>query len=179
MKIHFACIDSTNSYAKREYHSFASQGITCVTADEQTHGRGRFQRPWISPPKANLLATFCFRLPLDFPKVPFLAQLMSQSIAKCLIDEGLRPSFKWPNDLFLNEKKVAGILCEVFFEPTFIQVIIGVGVNLNMELADLSAIDQPATSLKIETGRSWDCQLFCDAIYEQFSKDLEDFMNQK
>ena len=98
---------------------------------------------------------------------------MAESLATCLIEEGLHPTFKWPNDLLLNEKKVAGILCEVLFEPTFIQAIIGVGLNLNMESADLSQIDQPATSLKEETGKSWDRDLFLQKLLNQFKKDLE------
>ncbi|MBI3900670.1 MAG: biotin--[acetyl-CoA-carboxylase] ligase, partial [Chlamydiia bacterium] len=160
---------------KREYLSFPSKKVTCITADVQTAGRGRFRRPWRSPPHTNLLASFCFQLPIAFPKLPYLAQLMAQSLATCLIQDGLRPSFKWPNDLLLNGKKVAGILCEVCFEPTFIQAIIGVGVNLNMEPSDLSLIDQPATSLKAETGRSWDQNHFCERLYDQFLQDLKSF----
>ncbi len=176
--IHFDSIDSTNSYAKREYSSFAPDQITCITADEQTAGRGRFQRKWISPPRVNLYATFCFRLPGESMHLGSLAQVISYSFASLLIAEKLHPKIKWPNDVQLSGKKISGALCETIFQQPFIQILLGLGVNVNMESADLERIDQPATSLKNETGRNWDRIALLKNLQIRFAADLERFKKQ-
>jgi BirA family biotin operon repressor/biotin-[acetyl-CoA-carboxylase] ligase len=173
MHFHFESIDSTQAFAKKNYLSFSPDHITVVTADYQTNGRGTKEKKWISPPKVNLLVSFCFRLPKDFPNLPKLAIEMAASLKTVLEEEKLFPTFKWPNDLLLNQKKVAGVLCEVIFEPTFIQVIGGIGINVNMEEEDLNTIDQPATSLKVETGIDWDLNILREKLTIQLEQDLK------
>ncbi|MDE3056028.1 MAG: biotin--[acetyl-CoA-carboxylase] ligase [Verrucomicrobiota bacterium] len=175
--IHLHQVDSTQEYAKKHYLLFPHDQIVVIYADEQTAGRGTFQKPWHSP-VGNLYATFAFRLPIPFPRLPFLAQCAAQSVAACLIAEGVYPTVKWPNDLLLNGKKVAGVLCEVIQEPSFIAAFVGIGVNLNMESGDLSKVNQPATSLKEETGREWDRDVFLEKLYEQFCSDLRSFFKE-
>ena len=146
-----------------------------VTADEQTAGKGRYQRTWASPKGVNLYATFCFRLHSNAGDLPSLAQIMSFSLASLLIEEGLQPKIKWPNDVLLNDKKVSGILCETIFESTWVHIFLGIGVNINMGKADLERIDQPATSLQNETGKTWDRRALLNRLEELFSTDLEQF----
>jgi len=175
VEINLTTIDSTNEYAKKNYLSFASDKITCIVAEEQTAGRGRWHKKWSSPKGVNIYATFCFQLPLSTPQLTTLAEVMAASLASVLIQEGLKPKVKWPNDIQLNDKKIAGILCETIFEKSYISIVLGIGINVNMEIEELSQIDQPASSLKIETQRLWDRKTLLYKLQLQFSKDLELF----
>lgn len=175
MEIHLDSIDSTNNYAKEHVASFAKDKITCVTAEEQTAGRGRFGRTWQSPRGVNIYATFCFCLPMQSMHLISLSQVMAASFAKVLLDEGLHPKIKWPNDLLLNGKKLSGILSETVFEKTGVQIFLGIGINVNMDKDALAHIDKPATSLQIETGRAWDRNTLLKKLQVQFSRDLEKF----
>lgn len=175
INIHLETIDSTNTYAKQHAKTFAADKITCITAEEQTAGRGRFQRSWISPKGVNIYATFYFRLPINTLHLISLSQVMTYSFASVLLKEGLQPKIKWPNDVQLNGKKVSGILCETAFQEHFVELFLGIGVNVNMEIKEASKIDKPATSLKIETGRSWDKEALLKKIQKEFLVDLKNF----
>jgi len=177
-EIHFETIDSTNAYAKRECRFFPTDRIICVSADEQTAGVGRYGRKWVSPKGVNLYATLCFKLPQNLPDLGCLAILAAYSLASLLLESGLRPKIKWPNDVRLNGKKVSGILCETIFEPKEVQVLLGIGVNVNMGKKDLDRIDQPATSLKEETGKTWDRAALLKRYLRHFEADLERFKAQ-
>lgn len=174
-EIHLDSIDSTNTYAKQHAATFPPDQITCITAEEQTAGRGRYQRKWVSPRGANLLVTFYFRLPLDTMHLTSLAQVMACSFASLLIVEHLHPKIKWPNDVQLSGKKVSGVLCETSFHPTHVEIFLGIGINVNMDAATAAQIDQPATSLKIETGHTWDRKTLLAKLQRQFATDLEKF----
>ena len=171
-QIHFASIDSTNTYAKNCRNELPQDEITCIGADEQTAGHGKFNRPWLSPKGVNIYATFFFTLPKDTKQVTCLAQVMAASVTKVLIQENIEPKIKWPNDLQLNGKKLCGVLCELVFQSETIAVILGFGVNVNMEATELQTIGQPATSLKIETGKTWDKEELLKKIQMQFEQDL-------
>ena len=174
-EIHLDSIDSTNTYAKKQASSFAPDRITCITAEEQTAGRGRFQRKWLSPRGVNLYATFYFRLPINTLHLISLGQVMTFSFASLLLAEGLHPKIKWPNDVQLNGKKVSGVLCETSFHRDFVDLFLGIGVNVNLSLETAQKIDQPATSLLIETGRHWDKQALLKKLEKRFVADLEKF----
>jgi len=172
IEINLETVDSTNEYAKRNYLSFAPHKITCITAEEQTAGHGRWQRKWISPKGGNIYATFYFQLPLQTPQLTTLAHVMAFSLSQVLIEKGLHPKIKWPNDVLLNGKKVSGVLCETVFEKTAVCVFLGIGINVNMPKDILAQIDQPATSLAEETGRLWNQREVLDRLKSQFTKDL-------
>ncbi len=174
-EIHLNTIDSTNTYAKQNCTRFPKDQITCIIAEEQTAGRGRYKRTWVSPKGVNIYATFHFTLPVHTPHLGSLSQVMACSLAKLLIQEGLKPKIKWPNDVQLNGKKLAGILSETQFHPSHIDLFMGIGINLNMDAASALKIDQPATSLMIETGRQWDRTQFLKQFQNQFSEDLQIF----
>ena len=175
VELHFESIDSTNAYAKRELHSFAKNKLICITADEQSAGRGRYQRKWISPKGVNLYVTFCFALTQPIPDLSCLAEIMAYSFSHLLLEDGLHPKIKWPNDVQLNGKKVSGILSEIVFEGSLVFVILGIGINVNMEKTDLDQIDQPATSLKAEMGHAMDRQMLLKRLQKQFEADLDRF----
>jgi BirA family transcriptional regulator, biotin operon repressor / biotin---[acetyl-CoA-carboxylase] ligase len=151
--IHLEKVDSTQTYAKNHYTEFAPEAITCISADEQTAGRGRFQRKWIAPKGKNISATFYFQLPASIPHLTTLAQLMAYTLAGVI---GIHSQIKWPNDILLSGKKLAGILCETIFDSSVVHCFLGVGINVNTTPEELAIIDQPATSLFIETQREWD-----------------------
>jgi BirA family biotin operon repressor/biotin-[acetyl-CoA-carboxylase] ligase len=174
-EIHFDRIDSTSAFSKREFASFDPGKITIVSADEQTAGYGRYQRKWICPKGVNLYVTFCFKLPLNVPDIGSLAMVAAYSVAKLLIEAGLHPHIKWPNDVQLSGKKVSGALVETIVEAESIQIFVGIGLNVNMSKADLAQVDQPATSLKEETGQTQDRKALLKKLAAQFAHDLELF----
>lgn len=175
IEIYFDTIDSTNTYAKTHGASFDPNKITCIIAEEQTKGKGQFQRKWVSPLYVNLYTTFYFRLPKETHKITELAILLAMSIKKVLERNKIHPTMKWPNDILVNGKKIAGVLCETEFHASHIEIILGFGLNVNMEGSDLDKIDQPATSLKQETGHHWDKKILLKQIQAQFLIDLDLF----
>jgi BirA family biotin operon repressor/biotin-[acetyl-CoA-carboxylase] ligase len=174
-EIHLDSVDSTNTYAKVHAYSFPLDQITCVWAEEQTAGRGRYQRKWVSPRGVNIYATFCFRLPTRALHLSSLAQVLAYSLASVLLDEGLHPKIKWPNDVQLGGKKLSGVLCETAFHSTYVDIFLGIGINVNLDVAGAAQIDQPATSLLLATGKTWDKNLFLKKVQRQFASDLELF----
>lgn len=175
-RIHFSSIDSTNSWAKANIHLLDLNKITLVSADEQTAGRGRMKRQWLSTPKQNITASFCFFLPEETKNLFNLAQVMSLSISKTLERFGFQCKLKWPNDILISDKKIAGILTEIVTWEENICAIIGVGININMSVEAINSIDQPATSLFAEKGKKLDLEEVTKSLSIQFARDLEIFL---
>ncbi len=171
--IHFNTVDSTNTWAKQNAQCLDPSKITCITADEQTAGRGRFFRKWISPKGQNIYATLYFCKPTPCMYVANLAQILSLSCCSVLQEKGFFPEIKWPNDLLLQEKKVAGILCETMQLDDLTAIILGFGINVNMSEELLNSIDQPATSLAQISGHNWNIEEVLKLILTQFTIDLE------
>lgn len=150
---HFSSIDSTNTWAKRNATSLQRDAVTLVTADEQTAGRGRFSRKWISPPAQNIYASFCFFVEKrNLSQITSISQILAVAAAETLDACGFTVAFKWPNDLMLSGKKVAGILCETTSIEEALCVIAGIGINVNMQADVMQQIDRPVTSLYQESG---------------------------
>ncbi len=128
----FQTIDSTNSCAKAVANIGAPEGIV-VISEEQTEGRGRLGRAWLANPAENLMFSLLLR-----PQVPpevinllplYVAVATAQAIEKIT---GLKVECKWPNDLLINKKKVAGILIEGSIKNNIVEhVVVGLGVNVN------------------------------------------------
>lgn len=131
--IHFPEIDSTNAYLKQ--HKSTLPIPTIITAGFQTSGRGQQSNTWHSEPNQNLLCSIL--LSPDFLKIPdqfILSQAVALSVIDTLTD--LLPNhpfqIKWPNDIYINHKKIAGILIETYTGQTTLQhTIIGIGLNIN------------------------------------------------
>ncbi|HSW72459.1 MAG TPA: biotin--[acetyl-CoA-carboxylase] ligase [Chlamydiales bacterium] len=168
----FDSLTSTQDWAKEHVQKFDPEKIACVTAEEQTKGRGRFQRKWITPKGKNICCTLVFRLPADTLHIISLGQIIALSLAKVLIAEKLKPQIKWPNDILLSQKKLAGVLCEIVFEKDEATVFLGIGINVNPNAEELGIIDQPATSLKVETNKTWDKNSLLEKLKKQFAEDL-------
>lgn len=176
--IHFDQIDSTNTWAKTNVDQWSAQGITLITASEQTAGRGRLNRRWSSPPHVNIYATFCFWFDPKRNDVGHIPQLLALAAATVLEKEHLLPKIKWPNDLVLNGKKVGGILCETILEGDRRGVVCGIGLNVNMEKKEIEQIDRPATSLLIESGHKREIETLLQALSKIFNEMLTTFISE-
>lgn len=151
----FEELDSTNSKASELARDGAAEG-TAVIAESQQKGRGRLGRTWHSPTGVNIYTSVILR-----PKTPPQAtQTITLAAAIALAEaiegsSGIRPAVKWPNDLLINGKKVAGILTEMSSEADRVNhIIIGTGINVNIDPATLpDDLRLPASSLMEETGR--------------------------
>jgi BirA family biotin operon repressor/biotin-[acetyl-CoA-carboxylase] ligase len=142
---------STNDDARRLAEAEHPEGVV-VMADSQTRGRGRRGTEWFSPPKKNLLVSVLLRPkfpPENWPRLTHMAALaVCESIERLF---RLAPQVKWPNDIFLDGKKVAGVLLESRIPAGHAgYAILGIGLNVNLEESDLpSSLRGVTTSLRI------------------------------
>jgi BirA family transcriptional regulator, biotin operon repressor / biotin---[acetyl-CoA-carboxylase] ligase len=171
----FDQLDSTNAWAMRNAKKLARHPFSVVVANEQTAGRGRMGRSWTSPPNCNLYITFFFVVP-SYEDLDRIAQLLALSAATALQTSTTSLVMKWPNDLLLNGKKLAGILCETTPLEGGIGVAAGIGINVNADQEELSTVGQPATSLLLERGTPQDRELLLEALVKQFQQDLKHFL---
>lgn len=151
----FPVTDSTNTRAMELAERGAVHG-TIVCADEQTAGRGRLGRKWESPPGINLYATVILRPPIEPYLAPQLTLVTAIALAQAVEDStGLAASLKWPNDLYLDGRKAAGILAEMAADPDRVRhVAIGVGLNINGLEADFPPeLRDRATSIRLCAGK--------------------------
>jgi BirA family biotin operon repressor/biotin-[acetyl-CoA-carboxylase] ligase len=167
--VYFSTTDSTNLRAHELGDAGAVEG-TVVIADRQTAGRGRMGRKWESPPGVNLYASVILRPPVLPYHAPQLSFLSAVAVARAVEETtGLAPSVKWPNDVLLNGRKMAGLLNEMSAETEVIRyVILGIGVNLNMRPEQFPAdLRYPATSLALENGAPLSRTVFAQALLRQ------------
>jgi len=147
---------STNDEALALARSGAPSG-TMVVADSQTHGRGRLGKEWLSPPAVGLYCSIILRprlKPDDLPKLTLAAGLAVSRAIEKTCDLAVR--LKWPNDLWLGERKFGGILAEALFGTDGQVVVLGLGLNVNTDPADFpAALQDKITSLLRESGRTW------------------------
>nr|WP_302328497.1 biotin--[acetyl-CoA-carboxylase] ligase [Salirhabdus salicampi] len=142
-------------------HQLAQQGAihgSVVVADEQLEGRGRLNRPWHSEKGSGIWMSMILRPEIQPHKAPQLTLLTAVAIVETLKKVcKIEPKIKWPNDIFIHDRKLAGILTEMQAETDQIQyVIIGLGLNVNHRSDDLpEALQNIASSIHIETGKQW------------------------
>jgi BirA family biotin operon repressor/biotin-[acetyl-CoA-carboxylase] ligase len=156
---YFPEIDSTNSWLAENWSEFTLSGAV-VIAEHQTSGRGRFKRQWDDAPNKSLLFSLLF-LSFGEPRdTGFDQMLPAISLARALhkqLSSEHEVRLKWPNDVMLNDRKLAGILAERFIMGERVITIVGMGINVNTYLRELS---EPArlsgTSLLAETGVEWE-----------------------
>lgn len=177
VRYHFSSIDSTNNWVKAHISELDAAALTLVTADEQTAGRGRLNRRWISPSSVNVYGTFAFFTDKSQHDLGNISQVMAVCAAETLQQLGFEVQCKWPNDLILSKKKVGGILCETTPCPQGLCVIAGVGINVNMAQDMLSGVGQPATSLFVECGCEQSVEAIVEALSDEFQKSLTRFLH--
>lgn len=170
--INFETLPSTNLYLKQNYHIFDE--YTVITTDNQTNGRGRINRVWNSN-KDDLTFSILLKPDIDSYKIPLISLIIGAAINK-IIDKYIKSYIKWPNDILVNDKKLAGILVEGVFSEKIDAVIVGVGINVNsVEFPDNLIIK--ATSLKKELNIEIDKNELLNQIIEQFIYLYNEFLN--
>ncbi|MDD2309999.1 MAG: biotin--[acetyl-CoA-carboxylase] ligase [Desulfuromonadaceae bacterium] len=170
--------ESTNADAFRLAEAGAAEG-TVVLADSQTGGKGRRGRVWSSPAGVNLYCSVILRpsiMPQEAPQLTFLSAVAAARAIE--LTTKLIPEIKWPNDLLISGKKVAGLLNEMSAETDGINfVILGIGVNLNMTAGQFPEdLRHPATSLLLESGVHVDRSLFAAAMLNELERLYADFL---
>jgi len=150
----YQSIGSTNEVAKELAKQGAPQG-TLVIAEEQTEGKGRRGRSWLAPAGSSLLISLILYPPLTASQVPRLTMASSLAVAYAIEEtSNLSVHFKWPNDILLRGKKAGGILTEVSISgeiPDY--AVVGIGLNVNLDVRQIPEIADTATSLSMELGR--------------------------
>jgi len=149
--IYYPRLTSTMEVAKREARLGTVEG-TVVIAGEQTAGKGRIGRIWLSPKGSLALSIILYPSLVYLPSLMMLASLAVVRSIEAVT--GLKAQVKWPNDVLVNGRKVCGILIESGVQrDTVTYAIIGIGVNVNLRVSDFSEISPLATSLSDELGR--------------------------
>jgi BirA family biotin operon repressor/biotin-[acetyl-CoA-carboxylase] ligase len=168
----FPTLDSTNRYLLDAAATLPSG--TLVAADTQTAGRGRQGRAWVSPPGVNLYASLLLKPPELTAPPTILTQAASLAICDTVRAAGVAGAWiKWPNDVLVEQRKLAGVLTECRLTAGVPDaLVIGMGVNLNMNATALAAIGQPATSVAAETGRPVERTAFCQALRDRLLANL-------
>lgn len=144
----FAEIDSTNFYLK---NLEPQPGLSICCAEKQTKGRGRFGREWLSPFGENIYLSSRWEFDCCLSKLSGLSLVVSLAVLNSLEKNNLHHDIrvKWPNDLMWSNKKLCGILIEINAESNnAAQVIIGIGLNVNMLRQSLDLFDKPWCSLQ-------------------------------
>lgn len=163
----FETIDSTNTCAKKMASEGEPEG-TLIHAEEQTAGRGRFTRTWVSAPGENLTFSVILRPKISPEQTGLLSMYAAVSVVEAMKDiPGVSPACKWPNDILLNGRKCCGILSEsIARQGMSPAIVIGIGLNVNQTKfpAELAG---SATSIAIASGRSTDRTLLLTAILER------------
>jgi BirA family transcriptional regulator, biotin operon repressor / biotin---[acetyl-CoA-carboxylase] ligase len=145
---------STNDIVEKLARDGVKEGVV-VFAESQTKGRGRLGRKWISPERKGLWFSILLRPDLRPQEATQLTVASATALRRAIQSEtGLKPEIKWPNDILIGGKKVAGILTELNAELDKVRyVILGIGIDVNLDAGEFpSELKKIATSLKIETG---------------------------
>jgi BirA family transcriptional regulator, biotin operon repressor / biotin---[acetyl-CoA-carboxylase] ligase len=161
--LRFDSLPSTNTEAARAAANGAAEGL-CIVAREQTRGRGRQQRVWVSPPDAGLYFSIVLRPRFDTSRWPLLTLMAALAVADALAEAcALAVDIKWPNDIYARERKLCGILAEMIETPLGGACIVGIGINLK-ESAFPADLREIATSVETLTKRSADVEQLLQAL---------------
>jgi len=177
---YFHTIDSTNSKAYELALGGAQEGEV-VIAESQEKGRGRLARHWFSPPFSNLYLSVILRPPIPPHQASLITLMAAVATADAIKNfSGLRPLIKWPNDILLKDRKVAGLLNEIHSEADRIHfVILGIGVNLNVDGKMFpKEIRAVATSLKSEMGQTISRKAFLQFLLQELEGWYSVFMKE-
>lgn len=171
-------VHSTNSYALENILSFDDK--TVIFSPHQSLGRGRYNRKWISDNTENLYISFILK-PENISNYPFanLTQYLSVILCDLLKQEfNLNPQIKWPNDILINGYKISGILAESYMENNRIKaIVLGLGLNVNLNQETIEKIDQKATSLSVLLNKNFNVENILNKLCDKFFQKYDDFIN--
>lgn len=170
-------VDSTNGYGKKHIDEFEDK--TAIITKKQTSGRGRLNRSWVDLGEENLFLSIILKPSETFnEKYPNLTQYLSVTLCKVIESYGIQTQIKWPNDVLIDGKKIAGILSETVMQGQKLKgIVLGVGVNLNSNQEKIDAIpNKIATSLNIETQKAIDLKEFLNKLLTEFFEHYDEFL---
>lgn len=178
---HFDSIDSTNTIAKKMAAEGAFEG-TVIIAEEQTGGRGRLGRSWISPKGTGIWMSIVLRPNIEPTEAAKITQITAAAVATAIRKvTGCNVGIKWPNDIIIHKKKVCGILTEMSAELNSVNyIIVGIGINVNVDFEDFpEEVRKIATSIKICSGKEVSRKDIVKEILHEFQKLYVDFIENK
>ncbi|NBI07516.1 biotin--[acetyl-CoA-carboxylase] ligase [Senegalia massiliensis] len=176
---YYDTVDSTNIKAKNI--ALDENNGAVIISEEQTKGRGRLGRDWISPKYKGVWMSIILKPNIPPEDAPKITQIAAAAVSKSFDDLGIKNKIKWPNDIVINKKKVCGILTEMSGEIGRLKyIVIGIGINANLDEKDLTDdIKEMATSIKIENGSIVNRENLIIDILEKFEYLYEDFLKTK
>lgn len=170
--LRFDSIDSTNLEAMRRAKAGAAEGL-CVIAREQTRGRGRLDRSWHSPKDAGLYFSTVLRPSFENGRWPLISLAAALAVSEAIaIACQLIVDIKWPNDICVEQRKLAGILAETVETPTGTAVILGIGINLTSANFP-PELDEVATSLVAANHRPIDRESLVAELIDSLTRRYE------
>lgn len=168
--------ESTNALASELARQGAPHGTVVVT-EAQLCGRGRLDRRWASPPGVNLYLSVILRPATAAAQAPQVALVAALAVVRAMrrVCPGLHPRIKWPNDVFLAGRKVAGILSELSVDAARVRhLVVGIGINVNLVTSTLPpGIAESATSIREATGLPLARPVLLAALLEELELTVE------
>ena len=169
--IEFDTIDSTNTYLKENWEQL--EDLTFASALEQTAGRGRNQRKWLSPKGENMMFSVLIKDRDLLNRYRYLSMLSALTVIEALEHFAVKDlMIKWPNDVYVRDRKICGILLEGVSREHLECVIIGIGVNVNQKVFTDDYLNEP-TSVIREIGQVTDLNEFRTAVYWKMIGNLQ------
>ncbi len=166
----FDSLESTNTEAIEQAKRGAAEGL-CIVADEQTTGRGRHGRTWISKKGNGLYFSIILRPQIASEFLPLITLVAAVAVNDTLSGlYNLEPDIKWSNDVLINERKIGGILAESTETPNGLAVVLGIGINITSSNFPKELVET-ATSIEEETGHAVDR----DKLIELLMDNLDHF----
>ena len=174
-KIHLPFVSSTNAYLKENYKNL--ENYTFVSADEQSEGRGRLNRVWKSENGTNLLFSLLILDKTLINSFKAISMISAYSVIEVLNELGLKDaSIKWPNDVYVGDKKIAGILLEAVSKSEIECLIVGVGLNVNQIEFSGEYLHSP-TSIKNELNKDINLEELKEIVYKKFIDNFNKLKN--
>lgn len=167
---------STNATAAERARADESEGLVLVT-EHQTAGRGRLDRTWITPPRSALTMSVLLRPQGSMERWPWLSLLTGYAVRAGLRATGVRADLKWPNDVLVGDRKIAGILLERVETPSGPAAIAGMGLNTGLTAEELPVAT--ATSVLVETGSNPDRTALLVAVLEAMGEQYDRWTNDR
>jgi len=169
-------VDSTNNIAKRLVGNPDKEG-TVILANSQTQGKGRLGRTWHSEENVGIYLSTLLRTSLPPEQVSKIALVAGVALVQAINEfSQARAYLKWPNDILLNGKKVAGILTEYCQKKTHSEVILGIGINVNHARFPIP-LQHIATSMAMENGEIFERLPLITFLLNHLDQEYQSFLN--
>ena len=170
-------IDSTQNHAFRILDQY--DGNIVIVSGEQSQGRGRFKREWLSPDETGLYMSLVLRPAISNQNMIVFNLFISLAISEAIREAtGLKSGIKWPNDILINDKKVCGFLTEVISADNIVETIVcGIGININPS-AVTEALGTATTITGELRGSEFDMNHFIDVLFKKIEYYYDKFLSE-